>query len=119
MKLISMIPLRTAIPLSAMNPTPALMVKGMSRSRSVNTPPVTASGTPTSACKTLAPTVCEHSSGHGQRHAHENERGLTQAAKAHVDQDENEAQRHRHDQGQPRLLQVFELAAELIVVARR
>lgn len=35
----------------------------------------------------VAQPECEHSSGHGQRHAHENERGLTQAAKAHVDQD--------------------------------
>ena len=44
------------MPLSAMKPTPALMVNGMSRSHSAKTPPVTASGTQTkmsAACRKL------------------------------------------------------------------
>ena len=49
-----MIPLSTAIPLRAMKPTAAEFVKGIARSHSANTPPVTASGTQTkirTACR--------------------------------------------------------------------
>ena len=56
MKLMSMMPLSTAIPLSAIKPTPALMVNGMPRNHRANTPPVTASGTQTkirAACRKL------------------------------------------------------------------
>ena len=45
MKLMSMIPFKTAMPLKAMKPTAALMVKGMCRRCRAIMPPVTASGT--------------------------------------------------------------------------
>ena len=45
MKLISMMPLRTAMPDTAMKPIPAEIVKGMPRSQSASTPPIAASGT--------------------------------------------------------------------------
>ncbi|MPM79153.1 hypothetical protein SDC9_126186 [bioreactor metagenome] len=46
MKEIITMPLSTATPDNAMNPTPAEMDKGMSRNHSAATPPVKASGTP-------------------------------------------------------------------------
>ena len=46
MKLSITIPLSTAMPLSAMKPTPAEIDSGRSRSISAATPPVSASGTP-------------------------------------------------------------------------
>ena len=55
MKLMSMMPLSTAMPESAMKPTAALMVKGIPRAHSAKMPPVTASGTHTkisAACRT-------------------------------------------------------------------
>ena len=45
MKLMSMMPLRTAMPLSAINPTAAEMVNGIPRKQRAKMPPVTASGT--------------------------------------------------------------------------
>lgn len=39
-------PIKTATPESAMNPTPAVMESGISRSQSAAMPPVSASGTP-------------------------------------------------------------------------
>ena len=57
----------------------------------------------------------EDAAGDGQRDADEDERGLPHAAEAQEDQHEDEHQRHRHDDRQPRarLLQVLELPAEL------
>ena len=77
MKLMSMMPLSTAMPLSAMKPTAAEMVKGIPRSQQR-----------------------EDAAGDGERHAEEDERGLPQRAEAEEDQHEDERQRERHDDGE-------------------
>lgn len=87
----------TAMPLKAMKPTAALMVKGMPRRCRPKMPPVTASGT------------------------HEDERGLPEGAEAEEDEHEDQGEREGHDDHEASLgfLQIFELAAELEVVAVR
>ena len=60
MKLTRTTPFKTAIPASAMKPIPAEIEKGIPRSHSAKTPPVTASGIPvktSAACRRLPKVV--------------------------------------------------------------
>ena len=94
----STMPFSTATPDSAMKPTPAEIDSGMSRSQSVSTPPVSASGTPLK--------ISSEST---------NERN------DEVQQHEDQQQRERHDEPQPLGAgdQLLERAAVLEPVAGR
>ena len=63
----------------------------------------------------------EDAAGDGERNARRDEQHLPQTAKGHEDEQEDDDERHRHDDAQPRpgLLQVLELSAEFDAVARR
>src|SRR5689334_22219636 len=62
---------------------------------------------------------CEHAAGDGERHADEDQDGLARAAEAEEDEDEDKPERGGHDQGEPGagVLEVLELAAELVEIA--
>ena len=91
-------PLSTATPKSAMNPTAAEMLKGMS-----------------------AQQEREHAADRGQRDAREHEQRLPHRVERREEQQEDQEERQRHDdqQARPGALEVLELAAELDAVARR